>query len=110
MSITKDPWFSRRRTPGDLETRVINSTGRCNYLDENGKDVRHQNPGLRWEVLREKRKATYKDYADRIQAAFDSVYEKLSKISRYNHLTLHLSVNVPYQNSRHRFNTVRVLL
>lgn len=95
MTSTKEPWFSRRRTPGDLEARAINSTGRCNYLDANGEDVRHKQPGLRWELLRDKRKATYRDYAQRIQAAFDEVYEKMTGIARYFCFCLFVYKNSP---------------
>ena len=75
------PWFSRRKTPGDLETKVF--VGRCKFLDENGEDVRFKEPGFRWGVFKEKRKEVYKDYAERIQAAFDQVYEKITGVRRY---------------------------
>lgn len=78
------PWFSRRRTPGDLETKVLNSSGsRCKFLDENGEDIRFKEPGFRWGVFKEMRKDVYKDYAERIQAVFDEVYEKITRIRRY---------------------------
>ena len=78
-----EPWFSRRRTPGDLETKVFNSGARCKFLDENGEDVRFKQPGFRWDVFKERRKAIYKDYSERIQASFDQVYEKITGVRRY---------------------------
>lgn len=79
------PWFSRRRTPGDLESGVFNTGSRSNFqfLDENGEDTRFKEPGFRWEVVREKRIAIYNDYAARIQASFDQIYEKITGVRRY---------------------------
>lgn len=77
------PFFSRKQTPGDLETKVFTSRSRCKFLDENGEDIRYKQPGIRWELFKEMRKATFADYAERIQAAFDEVYEKVTGIRRY---------------------------
>ena len=84
----KEPWFSRRETAGDLENRVFNSTSRCNYLDENGEDMRYKQPGLRWGMLSEMRRSTHSEYAGRIQSIFDEVYAKITRLGRY--LTLKL--------------------
>lgn len=77
------PWFNRRKTPGDLELETKVFSGRCNFLDENGEDIRFKEPGFRWGVFKAKRKEIYKDYSERIQAAFDQVYEKITGVRRY---------------------------
>lgn len=79
----REPWFSRRRTPGDLEARVFKSTGRCKFVDDDGEDMRYKQPGFRWDLFRDIRKTTCNEYSERIQSIFDEVYEKITIIGRY---------------------------
>lgn len=73
-----ESWLSRRRTPGDLETTLFDPSNKRKFLNENGVDVRLKQPGVRYDLLREMRRATLTDYRERIQAVFDQVFEKIT--------------------------------
>ena len=81
-AVGQCPWFNRRHTPGNLEASVFDSGRPCEFLNENGEDVRYKEPGVRWSLLKEMRKETYNDYAGRLQGVFDEFYERISKLGK----------------------------
>ena len=80
---TQSEWFGRglrTKMAPELAEREFATTAsmRKALFNEAGKDVRLITPGLRWSYIDEKKAAIRRDFREKVQDAFDELYERIT--------------------------------
>ena len=80
-------WISREETTAELQGSEFFRKRRA-FFNDNNEDFRLKQPGVRWQLVKEKRVEVYQDCISRIKEVFDEVCEKITGERRCVDLSL----------------------